>query len=124
MAAPLLRRYGTLPATAGITMVGTVGFLPLALPGLLAQDWSRLTWFDLGALAYTATLGNSVGALLWYGAVRRLGAARTAIYANMESFFAVIFAALLLSERVEWTAILGGVAVVAGVLLTRRGGSG
>jgi drug/metabolite transporter (DMT)-like permease len=44
------------------------------------------------------------------------------IYANMESFFAVVAAAVLLGERVTWTAVAGGAAVVAGVLLTRRGG--
>ena len=48
----------------------------------------------------------------------------TTVYANMESFFAVLFAALLLAERVEWTALVGGVAVVAGVLLTRRARAG
>jgi drug/metabolite transporter (DMT)-like permease len=48
------------------------------------------------------------GSLLWYAAVRRLGAARTAIYANMELFFAVLVAALLLGEQ------------VAGVVPTRR----
>jgi drug/metabolite transporter (DMT)-like permease len=32
----------------------------------------------------------------------------------------VVFAAAMLGERVEPTALLGGVAVVGGVLLTRR----
>jgi drug/metabolite transporter (DMT)-like permease len=58
--------------------------------------------------------------LLWYAAVRRLGAARTGIYANMESFFAVLTAAVLLGERVAWTSVVGGAVVIAGVLLTRR----
>jgi drug/metabolite transporter (DMT)-like permease len=61
-----------------------------------------------------------VATLLWYAAVRRLGAARTGIYANMESFFAVLTAALLLGERVAWTSIVGGAVVIAGVLVTRR----
>jgi drug/metabolite transporter (DMT)-like permease len=38
----------------------------------------------------------------------------------MESFFAVLAAALLLGERVALVSVVGGVAVVAGVLLTRR----
>jgi drug/metabolite transporter (DMT)-like permease len=124
LAAPLLRRYGTLAPTAWITIVGTLALVPIALPGLLAEDWSQVTWPMIGAFVYSCTAAGVVGGLLWYGAVRRIGAARTAIYANMESFFVVIFAAILLSERVEWTALLGGVAVVGGVLLTRRGGAG
>ena len=66
--------------------------------------------------------GGALGSLLWYAAVRRLGAARTGIYANMESFFAVLAAALLLGERVAVESLIGGVAVVVGVLLTRRPG--
>jgi drug/metabolite transporter (DMT)-like permease len=38
----------------------------------------------------------------------------------MESLFAVLAATLLLGERVALTSVVGGVAVVAGVLLTRR----
>ena len=58
--------------------------------------------------------------MLWFAAVRRLGAARTAIYANMEAFFAVLAAAILLGERVALISLVGGVAVAGGVLLTRR----
>jgi len=71
-----------------------------------------LTWADGGVLL----------AVFWYAAVRRLGATRAAIYANMESFFAVLAAALLLGERVALISVVGGAAVVAGVLLTRRRG--
>jgi drug/metabolite transporter (DMT)-like permease len=78
-------------------------------------------WTVFVELLYAATAAGALGSLLWYAAVRRLGPARTAVYANLESFFAVVSAAVFLGERVEWTAIAGGVAVVAGVLLTRRG---
>jgi drug/metabolite transporter (DMT)-like permease len=121
LAAPLLRRYGTLSTTAWITIVGSLALMPLALPSLLAEDWARVTWPMIGAFVYSCTAAGVMGGLLRYGAVRRIGAARTAIYANMESFFTVLFAAILLSEHVEWTALVGGIAVVGGVLLTRRG---
>jgi drug/metabolite transporter (DMT)-like permease len=121
LAAPILRRRGTLAGTFWITLTGTLGLVPFALPGLLTQDW-RLPWWVFAGVAYAGTAGGALGSLLWYGAVRRLGAARTAIYANMESFFAVLAAALLLGERVAVTSLVGGAAVVAGVLLTRRRG--
>jgi drug/metabolite transporter (DMT)-like permease len=120
LAAPVLRRHGTFLGTVWITGVGTLGLAPLGLAGLVAQDWSRVSGRDVAGLIYGSTIAGGVGSLLWYAAVRRLGAARTAIYANMESFFAVVAAALLLGERVAWPAVAGGVAVVAGVLLTRR----
>jgi drug/metabolite transporter (DMT)-like permease len=121
LAAPLLRRRGTLAGTFWITLTGTLGLVPFALPGILVQDW-RLPWWAFAGIVYAGAAGGALGSLLWYAAVRRLGAARTAIYANMESFFAVLAAALLLGERVAATSLVGGVAVVAGVLLTRRRG--
>jgi drug/metabolite transporter (DMT)-like permease len=121
LAAPILQRRGTLAGTFWITLTGTLGLVPFALPGLLGQDW-RLPWWAFVGVVYAGAAGGALGSLLWYAAVRRLGAARTAIYANMESFFAVLAAALLLGERVAVTSLVGGAAVVAGVLLTRRRG--
>jgi drug/metabolite transporter (DMT)-like permease len=121
LAAPILQRRGTLPGTFWITLTGTLGLVPFALPGLVRQDW-RLPWWAFVGVAYAGAAGGALGSLLWYAAVRRLGAARTAIYANMESFFAVLAAALLLGERVAVTSVVGGAAVIAGVLLTRRRG--
>jgi drug/metabolite transporter (DMT)-like permease len=121
LAAPILQRRGTLAGTFWITLTGTLGLVPFAVPGVLGQDW-RLPWWAFVGVIYAGAAGGALGSLLWYAAVRRLGAARTAIYANMESFFAVLAAALLLGERVAVTSLVGGVAVVAGVLLTRRRG--
>jgi len=119
LAVPVLQRRGTLAGTFWITLTGTIGMVPFALPGLVTQDWA-LPWWTYAGILYAGAAGGALGSLLWYAAVRRLGAARTAIYANMESFFAVLAAALLLGERVALVSVVGGVAVVAGVLLTRR----
>ena len=121
LAAPILRRRGTLDGTFWISATGTLGLIPFALPGLVTQDWA-LPWWAFAGIVYSGVAGGALATLLWYAAVRRLGAARTGMYANMESFFAVLTAALLLGERVAWTSMVGGVAVVAGVLLTRRRG--
>ncbi len=122
-AMPLLRRYGTLVCTTWLTILSTVGLLPGALPGLLTMQWETLTLPLLGGLAYWALVAGAIGGLLWYTAAGRIGAARTMIYANLQSFFAVLFAALLLGEVVEATALAGGLAVAIGVLLTRRASS-
>jgi drug/metabolite transporter (DMT)-like permease len=121
LAAPLLRRHGTLAGTFWIMLTGTIGLVPFALPGLVAQDWA-LPWWAYAGILYAGMVSGALGGLLWFAAVRRLGAARTAIYANMESLFAVLASALLLGEQVAVASMVGGVAVVLGVLLTRRPG--
>ena len=119
LAAPVLRRRGTLDGTFWISVTGTLGLIPFTLPALIAQDWA-LPWWAVAGVVYSGASGGALATLLWYAAVRGLGAARTGIYANMESFFAVLTAALLLEERVAWTSVVGGAAVMAGVMLTRR----
>jgi drug/metabolite transporter (DMT)-like permease len=121
LAAPVLHRYGTFLGTTWTTGLGTLGLVPFALPALMTAE-TRVSWALVGGIFYAAALAGSLGGFLWYAAVRRLGAARTAVYANMESFFAVLAATLFLGERVEGLALLGGAAIVAGVLLTRRVG--
>ncbi|HZS35162.1 MAG TPA: DMT family transporter [Methylomirabilota bacterium] len=120
LAVPVLRRHGTLVGTAWITVTGTLGLLPFGLPGLILQDWAALPVWAVVGILYAGTAASAGGSLLWYAAVRRLGPARTAIYANMESLFAVLAAVLFLGERVAAASLVGGVAVVVGVLLTRR----
>ena len=121
LAAPVLKRRGTLDGTFWISAAGTLGMMPFALPGLLGQDWA-LPWWAFAGIVYSGAISAALASLLWYAAVRHLGAARTGIYANLESLFAVLASALLLEERVAMTALVGGTVVVAGVLLTRRSG--
>src|SRR5262249_42803680 len=97
LAAPILHRRGTLDGTFWITLAGTVGLIPFALPGLVNQDW-RLPWWALAGMVYSGAAGGALATLLWYAAVRRLGAARTSIYANMEAGFAGLASALFLGE--------------------------
>ena len=120
LAGPILQRRGTLAGTFWIMLTGTIGLVPFALPGLVAQDWAALPWWTYAGILYAGTASGALGSMLWFAAVRRLGAARTAIYANMEAFFAVLAAAILLGERVALISLVGGVAVAGGVLLTRR----
>jgi drug/metabolite transporter (DMT)-like permease len=119
-AAPYLRRYGALRTTAWLTAISAVGLLGPASPDLLALARMDLPWQVPASLLYAGAMSGAAGGLLWYAAVRHIGPARTVIYANMESLFVVISAALMLGERVEMVALTGGLAVVAGVLLTRK----
>ena len=59
--------------------------------------------------------------LLWFTAIDRVGPSRAALFANLEPFFAVLFAVLLLSEHLTGWEIAGGVAIGLGILIERRG---
>jgi drug/metabolite transporter (DMT)-like permease len=120
LAEPLIRRYGALATTTWVTIAGAIGLLPVGLLELPRQDWTSLSVGALTGLLYIGLIVGGASVVLWYWAVGRIGSARTVVYANLESFFAVLAAAVLLAERIELTAVLGGVAVIGGVVLTRR----
>ena len=120
LAAPVLNRHGTLLGTTWITMTGTLGLLPVTLPAVATHAWGQVTGPAWGGLVFTGTVAGALGSVLWYAAVRHLGPARSVVYANLESFFAVVAAWAMLGERIAASALAGGVLVAAGVLMTRR----
>jgi drug/metabolite transporter (DMT)-like permease len=119
LAAPILRRRGTLNGTFWISLTGTLGLIPFALPGLVAQDWALPTGGR--GHRYSGATGGALASLLWYAAVRRLGAARTGSMPTWNRSSRCCRGAPA-REEVAAASIVGGVAVVAGVLLTRRRG--
>ena len=116
---PLLKRYSTLRIS---TLAFAIGTVPLTLVGsqqLLSQDYGfgALIWL---ALAF-AIIGPLVLAnLLWFGAINRVGPSRASVFANLQPFLAAIFSLLILSESMTRIQVAGGLAIAAGILLSRR----
>ena len=57
--------------------------------------------------------------ILWFTAVDRVGAARAAIFNNLQPFFGVLFALLILSESIHGLEIAGGVLIFVGISFER-----
>lgn len=116
--APLMRRYSPFRISS---LVLTVGWIPLVAVG--GQQVSAQS-FSFGATAWLAFAYAVVGPLfltniLWFTAVDRVGAARATLFGNLQPFFAVLFALLLLSESLQPLEVVGGVLVFAGIALER-----
>lgn len=116
---PLIRRYGSIQATAWPLWAGSVGICLLGLPDLLAQDWGRLGTAEWGGLLYSALLSIGLAYLLWYRGVERLGGARTAIYSNVTPVVALATGALWLGEPLTLLSLLGAALVLGGLVLVR-----
>ena len=74
--------------------------------------FSTILWPVLGFIFLPTTL-------LWYTAVQRIGAARTAIYSNVVPIVAMTVAAVWLGEPLTPAKLTGAAAVVGGVALTK-----
>jgi drug/metabolite transporter (DMT)-like permease len=116
--APLMRRYSPYRISA---LVLGIGWIPLALVGIpqvSAQEFSFgwKVWLGFGyAVIGPLFLTN----ILWFTAVDIVGAPRASLFNNLQPFFGVMFAILLLSEKLRPFEIAGGVLIFAGIALER-----
>jgi drug/metabolite transporter (DMT)-like permease len=116
--APMMRRYSPFRISA---LVLATGWLPLAVAGAHQVAAQR---FSFGWLAWLGFAYAVIGPLfltnvLWFTAMDRVGPSRAALFANFEPFVSVLFAVVLLSDRLYALEIVGGVLILAGIALER-----
>jgi drug/metabolite transporter (DMT)-like permease len=115
---PLMRRYSPFKISA---LVLAIGWIPLAAVGAeqtLNQSY-HYGWSVWLAFAYAVIGPLFLTNILWFTAMSRVGPSRAALFANLQPFFAVFFALLLLGEHLNRWEIVGGLAIGAGIVLER-----
>ena len=117
--APLTRTYSVTRISAVVLPCTWILLALAGIPQMRDQDWS-LGW-EIWALLVFATIGPLVLTnVLWFRSIRRIGANRATLVANLEPFVAAVLAVVLLSEPLGLLQILGGVAIAGGIVLARR----
>jgi drug/metabolite transporter (DMT)-like permease len=116
--APLMRRYS--PFRISSLVLG-LGWLPLAATGLVQTTHQN---FDFGWRLWLCFAFAVVGPLfltnlLWFTAIDRVGPSRASLFSNVQPFFGVLFAIVLLGEHLNRWEIVGGVALALGIVLER-----
>ena len=115
---PLLARYSTLRVSAVGFTIGTIPLLLVGLPQLTSQDYGLgpTIW-----LLYAFAIGGPlvIANLLWFGGINRVGPSRASVFANLQPFLAAIFSLLILAEPITRLQVAGGLAIAAGILLSR-----
>ena len=117
--APFLGRHSPLRATAWATLAGTVVLAPVAISQLASSHLSSIPPDVVGAVLYSGFLAAGVSNVIVQNGVRVIGPTRTAAFQFLVPALAVVLAALILVEPIRVGQILGGVVIVAGVLITR-----
>jgi drug/metabolite transporter (DMT)-like permease len=117
--APLMRRYSPFRISALVLLLGWVPLALASIPQLADQSFA-----GFGALMWLAFAYAVIGPLfltniLWFTAIDRVGPSRASLFANLQPFFAVLFALLLLSEHLNRWEIAGGIAIAVGIVLER-----
>lgn len=120
-ARPLLKIYSPLKFTAVTMGLGSVLFFPFSVASLRALPYAAVSLRAWLCLAFSGLLALSLALVLWFLSVRRVGNSQTAVYSNLQPVLAILFAHLLLGDKIT-PMLLGGAAVVfLGIYFTRRG---
>jgi drug/metabolite transporter (DMT)-like permease len=119
---PLSQRYGGLNTAALTIILGTLPLLVTVtpskvrpLPTLPGSFWAALLFLSLGctALAY----------VFWAHALKRLEATRVAVFIYAIPLLGLMWGRIYLGEPITVWLVLGGVMIVAGLVLTNRAAS-
>ena len=97
--------------------IGTVLYVPVMLPKMIATDWTQISLRTWMALIYSALFALCVAYTIWYVAVRSIGSARTSVYSNIVPIVAMLTAVVFLGERLTGARLLGAACVLIGVAL-------
>ncbi|HEY0415217.1 MAG TPA: EamA family transporter [Gaiellaceae bacterium] len=115
---PLLRRYSPFRVSAIVLAIGWIPIAAVGIPQTASQS------FHFGTLMWICFAFAVVGPLfltniLWFTAISRVGPSRASLFSNMQPAFGVLFAIVLLGERLTRWEVVGGVLILAAVVLER-----
>ncbi len=122
----LLKRWtvpvSSLRLTAWTLYTGTPGLVLAGMPELLRTDWGRVSWAGWSGILYAAVLSLGLSYVLWNRGVTLLGPTRASVYSCVVPLLATVIAMVGLGERPGLVHLVGGGLIIAGVLMSRRGG--
>jgi drug/metabolite transporter (DMT)-like permease len=116
--APLMRTYSPYRISA---LVLAIGWVPLALISIpeLGQESFSFGWKVWLGFGYAVVGPLFLTNILWFTAIDRVGPSRASLFGNLQPFFAVFFALVLLGEHLRTLEVAGGVLIFAGIALER-----
>lgn len=115
-----MRDISPMAAVTYSCLIGTVAlFIPACTEGLI-RDITTYSTTDWLGIAYLGLFGTVIGFSWYYQGIKKIGASRAAVFINFVPVSAIILAALILRERLDWSLTAGAVLVIGGAYLTNR----
>lgn len=104
-------------------VIGTALLVMQSAVGASAS-WTYATvfpgWWEWMLIVFSGVMATALSNLMWNRAIATIGVARTAVFLYWVPVFGVLFAALLLGERLTLWHLAGFAAVMAGTFLGTR----
>lgn len=105
-----------MPVLSGCAIYGAIFLVPIAMLEARSAGGPILTVQSVGLLIYLGAGCSALGFALWAFGLRHLTAVQNALVTNLELPVGLLAAAML-GERLQGTALVGGLLVVLGAML-------
>ena len=115
----LLDRHSPLFLTTWSMSIGTLVYGLVVWRDLVAEPWAEVPAWAWAATAVSGAFALNLAYLIYYVAVRRIGAARTSVWSNLVPIVGAAFAWLLLGERLDAWQVGGAALILGGIAFTR-----
>jgi drug/metabolite transporter (DMT)-like permease len=116
---PLTARYPSRELMSYGLALGGLLITLVGIPAMAEQDWGAVGLSAWAILAYAIVGPVYLAYALWNWAIRHRGIPRTVVYGFLVPVLGGAIAVLALDERVGPEQVVGGLLVVAGLLVTR-----
>jgi drug/metabolite transporter (DMT)-like permease len=119
--AAILRRHSPLVASTWAIVFGTLFMAPVGIAQLATMDLSLIGPPVILAVVYAGTLAAGVSNVIVFHGLKLLGPTRVTAFQFLVPALAVVLAAIFLGEAIRPVQVVGGIVILAGVALLRRG---
>jgi drug/metabolite transporter (DMT)-like permease len=120
---PLIARYPPSQLMSYGLAVGGLLVTVVGIPAMADQDWGAVSLGSWIILAYAIVGPVYLAYALWNWAIRHRGIPRTVVYGFLVPVLGGAIAVVVLDEALHFEQVLGGLFVLAGLLVTRLGRS-
>lgn len=114
---PLVTKYGAIPTTCVILVIGTIFSLPFLLSPALGQDYSKITWIGWGGAFYTGIFLTVVAYFVWYKILNLVDPSQVAILTTPQPVLATYLSSIFVGEIIGWPLVVGGLMIITGIVL-------
>ncbi|HAE49785.1 MAG: EamA/RhaT family transporter [Tistrella sp.] len=101
-------------------LIGMLALSPLALTEVLDGRLPVVSATTVAAIAYVAIFPSIIAYILWNGAVAKIGPNRAGLFMHLMPILTPVWSMLFLGERLGPHHLVGGIAILAGLVLTTR----
>ena len=117
---PLLLKLRPLALTSATMAAGGLPLVLVGLPEIVSIRVNEVSFASWLGLLYSALLALVFGYFFWAHAIQTIGSTRTYLYVNLVPVVATVSAWVWLDERLSPLQLLGAIAVITGITLSRR----